>query len=170
MSTRVNPNTNSTVKAVVDVSVAKNTLLKTRQAARDRLCLGPRYPGKPTDYRYVLRESCELSEKSNAPVKQRVPKSKVSIGQTKKEIKLLEHVLRTQYSNTDTGNAMVSYQITLSAFEIMADTRSRLDFPDPEERYLKIMASLKRRKLTGKQSRYRVMAMLLAHLKIIALG
>lgn len=166
----VNTKTTTKTKVVEDVSVAKNALLKTRQAARDRVCVGPRHPGNPTDYRYVLRESCELLDRNNSPVKPRTPKSRVSIAQTKKEIKMLEHVLRTQYSNTDTGNAMVSYQTTLSAFEIMADSKSRLDCPDPEERYLKIMVSLKRRKLTGKQSRYRVMAMLLAHLKILALG
>lgn len=42
---------------------AKVSLLKAREVARDRLCVGAKYPGKPVDYRYVASESCANIQK-----------------------------------------------------------------------------------------------------------
>lgn len=151
------------MSTATDVSLAKAAQLKARQAARNRLCVGPQHPGHPTDYRYVFRESCELSNKTT---KSKVPikpiRRSVTQAQTNKEIKLLEHILRVQYDNKDTGGASVNYLATLSTFSLMANPLGRLKkFPDPEERYVQVMKIYEKRNLAQvKYSRYRVMAML----------
>lgn len=147
------------------VPIARHALSEARDAARERFCVGKKYPGKPTDYRYVVHETCLVPGKKRAPPK---AGATVSIAQTRKEILTVQRILKKTYNNTDPPEDVgIDYKLLLDGFGRMADTGRRLRIPDPEDRFEFLLKNWKERGFTIRPSRYRIFAMLLVHLETI---
>lgn len=157
---------------------AKESLLKAKDDARDRLCVGSKYPGKPVDYRYVVRESCANIQKTRQDRldrKNKVFKSKlgqtVSMTQNRQELKQVTNVLDTQYDGEPNG--AVDNFLLMKFFSHMARPLFRLKFPDPEARFKALLDNLKKdprtKKLDAKLEipRHHVFAMYQVHLQAL---
>lgn len=157
---------------------AKVSLLKAREDARDRLCVGAKYPGKPVDYRYVASESCaniqktrqdRLDKKNN--IFKTKPGQSVSMAQNRRELKQVTQVLDTQYDGEPSG--FIDNFLLLNFFAHMARPSFRLKYPDPEARFKAMLVQIKKVLKTGKNKeklnvpRHHVFAMYQVHLQAL---
>lgn len=124
--------------------------VKTR--LRDEVCRGPRYPGRPQDYTYVLSESCRpvlphpRSKNSKKPKSddQKTERKRrpllldaVDVDVLKREVDRIREYLRSNYPKNYVDvhlrpNAM--NRIT-DFFSLMTNAEWRSKFPDPLRRY-----------------------------------
>lgn len=155
---------------------AKVSLLKAREDARDRLCVGAKYPGKPAEYKYVVSESCaniQKTKQDRLDKKNKIFKAKpgqsVSMAQNRRELVQVTHVLDTQYDGEPTG--AVHNFLLLKFFGYMARPFYRLKYPDPEARFKAMLVQLKKVQKAAKNNeklnipRHHVFAMYEVHLQ-----
>ena len=143
----------------------------TRDKLRDAVCVGPRYPGSPSIYRYALRESCTpLVPVPKRPTKAAAKPTKLTAEMTRKEIEQIRQVLEVQYREGEPKEEQKKFSpLVLQAnFSRMISPHNRLKYPDPEIRYNKILDTYKPRQ--PPPSRYRIMYLTLTHLEALLLS
>lgn len=157
---------------------ARAALEKERELLRDDVCVGSRYPGKPSDYRYVMRESCEPKNRlpggtrtkkpASVGAKTSVSKSAhargVSTAQTLQEIEQIKHVLEVQYPGYRDKYVTNDHGAVLESMKRMLSVKGRIREPDPEKRYADIIKMFRSKGLSG-NPRYRVLTIYLVCLK-----
>lgn len=114
-----------------------------REQRRDKVCVGAKHPGKPSDYAYRISEACTPKDPSKRR-RRAAARSGVSLSDTKKEIRLLEQQLATMPRSTDDVSVAV-LQACNNVFRSMIRTDMRTRFPDPEQRWLAIMGAIAKR-------------------------
>lgn len=112
--------------------------VRDREQRRDKVCVGPKYPGKPGDYAYRISESCTPKDPAK---RRRVGAAGVSVAATKQEIRALERRLVDMPEVLQDVSASV-LQGSDSMFRNMIRTDSRKRFPDPEQRWQDIITRL----------------------------
>lgn len=161
---------------------AKLILSRTREAMRNQLCTGPRYPGKPQEYRYVVSEKCDHIERSRQARIDRMSRKSTGrnrndpepdIATNKAELKHVTRILRSQYGNLEPSgeHALHANESVMQTFGRMISPLLRRDYPDPEKRWEAIMAFYKRRVKGSKPlPRYRIFTMIKVHLQTMLLS
>lgn len=142
-----------------DVGKSRAKTTRLRNDIRDRVCTGDEHPGKPEDYRLVLaRHRCVPVDAARQP-----KRTAVTVRQTKNEIAALTRLLSTQYPRKfDDGLGANEMVVMLTIFKLMVNTGVRLDYPDPEKRFLMIT---RKQPASGFKFRHFVMEFTLKHLQ-----
>lgn len=135
-----------------------------RERLRDTVCVGPRYPGGPSNYRYTLRETCTPIKRALAAKPK--PKTTLTAAATLKEIAQIRRVLEVQYGAGEPKGERkrVPPYVLQEQFSSMIAPFYRLKYPDPEVRYTKILAAYEKQ---PPPTRYRVMYLTLTHLEAL---
>jgi hypothetical protein len=170
-----------------DKNIDKMDLRDIREALRDKVCVSPRFPGVPSQYRYEIRESCvdlmkdkltktpssssDISRTSSiarassiAPASSKADDAKVA--QDASEIKQLRHVLANQYIDGEPAEerkTKLHAETLIVVFSMMVSPHFRQKYPDPEVRYNKIVSF--ELKVRPPPMRFRVLALVLTHLE-----
>lgn len=115
------------------------TLMSQR---RNQVCVAPKYPGKPDQYRYVLAEYCVKKDGSKVLKKARKQPDLVGIAA---EIKTLKSYLRKHQEPQQavSGRALLAVS---AMFPLLTNDNNRQKLKDPIERY-NVMLKLCREKL-----------------------
>jgi len=147
---------------------AEQAVRSTRDELRAQVCTGPKYPGKPEDYTYVLSESCRPNRKKKEGAKASGEKN-ISPSATKKEIKRIEEALETEFGPGHIESTLIDGKVMagmVTIFDIMIRKESRLRFPDPIVRMKEIVDSLvrKKRMKANNVPRFTVLELVLQHL------
>lgn len=153
---------------------AKVSVQAARNNARDQVCVGARYPGKPVEYRYVVSESCDNIQKSR---KDRLDRkhgkgsgkgSAITLAHNKRELEAVRKILKSQYHGQPSGPVN---NLRLSrAFARMVSLANRAKYPDPEVRFSAVVASFKAMKLNAPNvevPRHHVFVLLEIHLEAL---
>ena len=149
-----NPSSPSGPAATLASAAGARAAAKRELAAlRDAVCVGPRHPGRPEDYRLTLRASCTPADASDAAGarmqrKRRQATSRSGVPgavQTRAEVARLEREMRDVYPDRD---AVYDTQfrdgkmqpLAFLLFRLLIDPGRRLRIPDPVQRYNAIVA------------------------------
>lgn len=157
-------------KALSDKRDAKQILEESHKKNRDRLCVPPKYPGKPEDYKYIASEYCKLKKRHAAATKEIA--RKIPAAQTQREIKIIQNILKLV---GNTGYKMSGFHgdeinVILDVFDMMIDIKGRKMYPDPATRYSHAVQRLfqeegyKTEKVNATQTYYPVLTLVLSHL------
>jgi hypothetical protein len=157
-----------------EVLYKKKAAEKAKEKRRDVVCRAPTYPGKPSDYAYVLSEHCRLKSAKKEGDEKRMPvgvKKRKPVG-VKKEIAMLEKELDKypeKYRDPNAGEH--DLQATVEIFRFMVSEEGRRDFPDPALRfkyYLDRMIAIAKRKkydVVYRIPRKAILTMVMYHLR-----
>ncbi len=121
------------VPAQEKLSKAVDTAAGLRKTLRDTVCVEPKYPGAPSDYRYLPHRCVRKGDAAAVPKK---PKALISEADTRKEIKILREVIDAHgegYNDFQIDGNNITDMITM--FKAMMKTSIRKKFPDPIKRY-----------------------------------
>lgn len=164
----MNSTTSDRVFRTAKLRAARAAVVKQREIVRDSVCVGSRYPGQPSDYRYVMREACEHKTK---PLGLKKPADKVvsakngvSSAQTLLEIEQIKRVIKVQYPGYRDQYVKNDHPAVLESMKRMLSVKGRLQEPDPEKRYADIIKMFRSRNLSG-NPRYRVLTIYLVCLE-----
>lgn len=155
---------------------AQRKLQETTDSLRDRVCTGPRYPGKPADYTYVLSESCRPKAMASAPRRPSTGKLTLPARQTRNEIKKLESALEVEFPPDHEEQIVVNgiTGVVVELFLMMIAPDQRLQHPDPLLRYKRLIDKLSTRnrsdvaaKIISHIPRFMVLRLTLVHLRAI---
>lgn len=156
------------------VREAKLVMQMAKNIARDHVCVGARYPGKPAEYRYVVSESCDNIQKLK---KDRLDKkhgkgkgkgSAISLAHNKRELEAVRLILKNQYHGQPSG-AVDNLRLS-RAFARMVSLANRAKYPDPEIRFNAVIAAFKGMKLNAPNveiPRHHVFVLLEIHLEAL---
>lgn len=163
------------IQRAMAVRGAKSSLRGIREHTRDGLCVGPKYPGKPVEYRYVVSESCahiERTRQARLERKKNAGKLKQKLGDdeatNKQELKHVNRILRSQYNNVEPSGEYSLHvnDPVMYTFGRMISPLLRSQYPDPEQRWEAIMSFYKRKVKGSRQlPRYRIFTMVKVHLE-----
>lgn len=111
---------------------------------RDRLCVPPKYPGKPELYSYYIAEACRL-KKQVAAAESRRKESNISAAHNKAEIKAIEKILadRFKMQNKVQGLDGVDIRYMTIIYDRMVDKTYRNKHKNPLDRYSHIVNSIR---------------------------
>jgi hypothetical protein len=157
---------------------SKEDLLELKADLRDRVCVGPRYPGKPTMYRYEVRESCVNVSKPPSSISKLDKKvssssklSSASSASNEYEIAEIRKVLTNQYVEgepQEERKVKVSAETLFVVFSMMVSPHFRQKYPDPQVRYIKIVTYELGR--PPPPMRFRILLLVLTHLEAMSVS
>lgn len=142
---------------------ASDAIKRDLEGLRGSVCVGPRHPGRPEDYRVAVRATCfpatpEGRAAAAAAAKRRKEKAAaaastapgVAVAQTRAEVKRLEEEMASVYPDSRSlyDKQFVSGEIRTLSFDVlkfMLDPRERRLVPDPLVRYNRLVKALFRR-------------------------
>jgi hypothetical protein len=122
-------------------------VVAARDAARDRKCVGPKYPGGPALYRYRLTESCvaptDPGLKAARAAKRAVKRSTAAEARRvdAEDERRIRKVLQTQYGDSQPPEEIVAPAEAAATFAAVAAMLSpvlRKRHPDPEARFVAV--------------------------------
>jgi hypothetical protein len=115
---------------------AHRALLETKASVqlqklqlRDKVCTGPKYPGKPADYSYVATEYC-LPRARGKGSKDAPGNHRLS---NEKEIAILVKALKDDHTESFLAPSIVV--LMLATYKLMINVNERSARPDPLTRY-----------------------------------
>lgn len=114
-----------------------------RRSARDEFCSGPKFPGKPEDYSYVVSGRCQRrpSTLSDAEMKKKKEEGQARSVLKKKndarELNVLRKEIQKKYGEEYIEGDMDGMLLgtAVNMFAMMIDVKVREKFPDPLVRY-----------------------------------
>lgn len=139
----------------------KQQLDASQKANRDRLCVPPKYPGKPEDYTYIVTEYCKL-QKQNARQKKQLD-GRISAAQNQAEIKKINVILDMYGETLTPGVSGKTLNVLGSVYTIMIMPENRRKYPDPSQRY----AAAVKKEHAHEVPVHVVMRLVLRHLKAL---
>lgn len=152
---------------------------------RNEVCSGPKYPGKPDDYTYVLSESCRPKRSRYDRGTKRMTQQQQSATNTypfsrevnKKELERVNSALRLEYPRRykDSNLQPELMPHVLYFFENMVMAENRKKHPDPMERYSAIQTHFQKSALARRPAsrsfdcvpRYTILRLVAAHLRAL---
>lgn len=154
--------------------------VEARRRARDRVCTGPRYPGSPENYTYVLQEYCRprgrsaVASPAASPSRRRSNNRELVTG-IDREIRVIKAALEAygpehrKYMDHMNSDALPYVDLV---FADMIHPDERAAVPDPLRRYDKVVReALKLRSSTKinveEMPRYMLLSMVMYHLLAI---
>lgn len=129
------PTATKLVPAQEKLSKAVDTAAGLRKTLRDTVCVSPKYPGAPSDYRY-LPHRCVRKGDSAAAASPKKPKASISEADTRKEIKILQKAIEGYgkgFNDFQIDGNNITVMIVM--FRLMMRTSLRKEYPDPIKRY-----------------------------------
>lgn len=153
-----------------DLLEKKRDLKDAQREAKNRVCRGPRYPGNPEDYNYVIQEYCRPRDRARKD--SQMPRRVTSTGKEKEtypsmplkgmtdqkryrlmtsvnqEIEEIEKIIDAhgeEYVDKTPKNPQFTLLVTPSVFQLMIDPDMRNAHPDPSKRYTKALMMVKKR-------------------------
>lgn len=156
------------------VSMLRAARVRSQQIElRDQVCVSPRYPGHPEQYRYVFREHCEslkprTRDKKKASVSSR-PLTPLSAAATHAEISALRRVLKLNFPEGKPPPAEVrmTHRSVIETVGRMLLPHYRTAYPDPEERFAVLQALFKAGGFKFIIPRFRVLSLVLTSLEAL---
>ena len=136
------------------VRCKRSQLADAKTRARDAVCVGPKYPGSPRDYTYVLQEYCRPRDPAARAQQRRRSKGddRYNNSSTDREIRAIKKALESTGPTIDPSLSKYSTEkIPRTAipyidwvFALMINPESRAATPDPLIRYDKIVHDVTR--------------------------
>jgi hypothetical protein len=143
-----------------------------RDELRDAACVGPRYPGKPDDYRYSFRETCTpvLPSSKAKKAKKATPSQASQQESARKEAQALRKEL-ARYPNGEPEAerkraARMPPFVVWTMFASMIAPHYRAKFPDPKVRFMNLLDKYPKNG-TPPNIPYRIFMLLLTHLEAL---
>lgn len=130
--------------ALQNALASKRIAEQAKIANRNRLCVPPKYQGKPEDYTYVAAEYCRLKKKVAAAEK----KATISAQQNRSEIKAIDKILKVLYSSNDRVSYLDGNDVfaMVYVFQQMTDDKLRIKYPQPADRFKDITSNMSKSK------------------------
>ena len=132
-------------------SASALAVVAARDAARDRKCVGPKYPGGPALYRYRLTESCvgptdpglKAARAAKQSAKRAVKRSAAAEARRvdAEDERRIRKALETQYGDSQPPEEIVApaeAAATFAAVSAMLSPVLRKRHPDPEARFVAV--------------------------------
>jgi hypothetical protein len=119
------------------LTAATDAAQKLRGSLRDAVCVEPKYPGTPADYRYLPHRCVRKGEPGSAKGKPTgISKAAISAADTQREIKALQKAVDA-YGKDHQDLVIENTNVWLMTvtFEAMISTKLRKQFPNPVDRY-----------------------------------
>jgi hypothetical protein len=112
---------------------AKSGVRQRQADGRDRVCIAPKYPGKPSDYTYVLSEYCVSKVRGKKGIRASRRSSTLS---NERELAVLKSALAHYPDDYDEHYISASTaRMLLASFKMMINPENRINYSDPLVRY-----------------------------------
>ncbi len=104
---------------------------RVREELRREVCVAPKYPGKPEEYKYVPQHCVKKGQGSAVRVTGGIP-----LADTRREIRLLQKAIDAYGKHhRDADIEGTNIDLMMGVFARMLDSKDRKNHPDPIERY-----------------------------------
>ncbi len=167
VATATAKNTKPLLSRQEKLSAATDAAQKLRGSLRDAVCVEPKYPGTPADYRY-LPHRCVRKGTGKGEAEPRKPKASIAAADTQREIKALQKAIDA-YGKDHQDLVIENTNVWLMTitFEAMISTTMRKKVPDPIQRYDYLMDKYRKEVKAEEFSlpRFTILRLTLASLK-----